>query len=145
MQNQVVLEQLQIAPADCELGMILINAEDPEQRWQGSAAAEEIGRLLPGGQAFVALYRSIPGVKPVGDRFYEQVRDNRYQLFGQRQSTYYSNYPSGMSSASDAANPPEDTNPPDAANPPDTPDTKRCQDFNLSGLEADSACSNCHL
>lgn len=96
MQNHTTLAQLQITPADCELGMILVNAEDPTSRWQGSAAAEEIGRLLPLGQPFVELYRSLPGVQWAGDRLYEQVRDNRYSLFGQRQSTYHSSYPAAV-------------------------------------------------
>jgi predicted DCC family thiol-disulfide oxidoreductase YuxK len=93
MQETQTLERFGITAQDCQLGMILINADAPEQRWQGSAAAEEIGRLQPLGAAFVAAYRALPGVKWMGDRVYEQVRDNRYQIFGQRQSTYYSPYP----------------------------------------------------
>lgn len=94
MQDQETLDRWQITAQDCELGMILINTDDPAQRWQGSAAAEEIGRLLPMGSMFVELYRLLPGVKWTGDRVYEQVRDNRYNLFGKRDSTYRSNYPS---------------------------------------------------
>ncbi len=93
MQDQKMLDRWQITSQDCELGMILIDADAPERRWQGSAAAEEIGRLLPIGAGFVELYRSLPGVKWTGDRLYEQVRDNRYTLFGQRDTTYHSNYP----------------------------------------------------
>lgn len=92
MQDNQTLQQWGITPQDCELGMILIDAEFPERRWQGSAAAEEIGRLLPLGGAFVAAYRSLPGVKWVGDRVYEQVRDNRYSWFGKRSSTYKTAY-----------------------------------------------------
>jgi len=92
MQDQQTLQQWGITPQDCELGMILINANVPEQRWQGSAAAEEIGRLLPFGSIFVDAYRSLPGVKWAGDRIYEQIRDNRYSLFGKRPNTYQSVY-----------------------------------------------------
>jgi predicted DCC family thiol-disulfide oxidoreductase YuxK len=92
MQDQPTLDRLGITAQDCELGMILIDAEQPSQRWQGSAAAEEIGRLLPLGSVFVEAYRALPGVKWLGDRTYEQVRDNRYSLFGKRSSTYRSAY-----------------------------------------------------
>ncbi len=95
MQDLVTLEQLGITAQDCEMGMILIDPNPPQTQWQGSAAAEEIGRLLPLGNGFVMAYRLIPGVKWVGDRTYEQVRDNRYQLFGKRDRTYYSTYFSG--------------------------------------------------
>jgi predicted DCC family thiol-disulfide oxidoreductase YuxK len=93
MQDQATLDRFGISPQDCELGVILINAEQPEQRWQGTAAAEEIGRLLPMGWVFVEAYRALPGVKWAGDRIYEQVRDNRYSLFGKRDTTYQSGYP----------------------------------------------------
>ena len=78
---------------DCELGMLLIDNEQPDRRWQGSSAAEEIGRLLPAGEVFVSAYRSLPGLKSVGDRVYEFVRDHRYQLLGKRGQTYTSAYP----------------------------------------------------
>lgn len=93
MQDEANLSKLGITAQDCEMGMILIDAKTPEIRWQGSAAAEEIGHLLPLGNGFVAAYRSLPGVKWSGDRIYEQVRDHRYTLFGQRDSTYQSAYP----------------------------------------------------
>ncbi|MDF0552263.1 DCC1-like thiol-disulfide oxidoreductase family protein [Kamptonema sp. UHCC 0994] len=93
MQNQEKLNNFEITPKDCEMGMILIDAKAPERRWQGSNAAEEIGRLLPAGNIFVATYRAMPGLKWVGDRIYEQVRDNRYTLFGKRSTTYESTYP----------------------------------------------------
>ncbi len=92
MQDESSLAQWGITPQDCEMGMILIDADAPQQRWQGSAAAEEIGRLLPMGEVFVNAYRSLPGLKWIGDRAYEQIRDNRYTLFGKRQSTYKSAY-----------------------------------------------------
>jgi predicted DCC family thiol-disulfide oxidoreductase YuxK len=92
MQDESSLQQWSITPQDCELGMILIDAAAPERRWQGSAAAEEIGRLLPLGDVFIAAYRSLPGLKWAGDRVYEQMRDNRYTLFGKRQSTYKTTY-----------------------------------------------------
>lgn len=93
MQDEALLRQFEITPQDCELGMLLIDAQSPEQRWQGSEAAEEIGRLLPLGAAFVQIYRAVPGFKWGGDRLYEHVRDNRYALFGQRRHTYQSHFP----------------------------------------------------
>ncbi len=92
MQDQETLSQWEITPEDCEQGMILIDANAVEKRWQGSAAAEEIGKLLPMGNIFVDTYRTIPGIKWVGDRIYEQIRDNRYTLFGKRTDTYKSAY-----------------------------------------------------
>jgi predicted DCC family thiol-disulfide oxidoreductase YuxK len=93
MQDQAGLDQFGVTAQDCELGMILIDNTSPDRRWQGSDAAEEIGRLLPLGGIFVAAYRSLPGIKWLGDRIYEQVRDNRYTLFGKRSTTYRSAYP----------------------------------------------------
>lgn len=95
MQDLKTLSQFGITSQDCEMGMILIDANAPERRWQGSEAAEEIGHLLPAGDAFVAAYRALPGVKWVGDRIYEQVRDNRYTIFGKRGTIYQSGYPIG--------------------------------------------------
>ncbi|MGL5083643.1 MAG: thiol-disulfide oxidoreductase DCC family protein [Microcoleaceae cyanobacterium] len=93
MQQLQGLEQLGITSTDCKLGMMLVDPENSTQRWQGSAAAEEIGRILPGGSLFVAAYRALPGLKWTGDRLYEQVRDHRYEWFGQRSDTYQSVYP----------------------------------------------------
>ena len=93
MQDQAGLAQFGITAPDCELGVILIDATHLDRRWQGTAAAEEIARLLPIASPLVAAYRSIPGIKAVGDRVYEQVRDNRYALFGKRETTYQSAYP----------------------------------------------------
>jgi predicted DCC family thiol-disulfide oxidoreductase YuxK len=95
MQDETTLQKFGITADDCQMGMILINTEKPEQRWQGSDAAEEIARLLPMGEALITAYRALPGVKWVGDRTYEQIRDNRYQWFGKRDSTYHSAYPIG--------------------------------------------------
>lgn len=92
MQDEQTLQRWGITPQDCELGMILIDGDQPRQRWQGSAAAEEIGRLLPMGDVFVTAYRGLPGFKWLGDRVYEQVRDNRYALFGKRKSVYQTAY-----------------------------------------------------
>ncbi|MEO0803619.1 MAG: DCC1-like thiol-disulfide oxidoreductase family protein [Cyanobacteria bacterium J06642_2] len=89
MQDEVTLQQWKVTAADCELGMILIDGAEPHHRWQGSDAAEEIGRRFPAGAAAVAIYRGIPGAKWIGDRVYEQVRDNRYAWFGRRAQTYY--------------------------------------------------------
>lgn len=93
MQDEKALSQFQITAQDCEQGMILLEADRPEQRWQGSAAAEEIGNLLPAGNLFVAAYRALLGLKWSGDCIYAQVRDNRYTLFGKRDRTYRSQYP----------------------------------------------------
>ena len=93
MQNSAALLPLGITAQDCEQGMIVVNAELLQQRWQGSDAAEEIGRILPMGKIFVDAYRALPGMKWLGDRAYVQIRDNRYTLFGKRASTYTSRYP----------------------------------------------------
>ena len=94
MQDMTTLARFGITEQDCELGMILIDNQQPDRRWQGSAAAEEISQLLPAGDVFVTAYRALPGVKFVGDRVYEFVRDHRYQLFGKRSETYQPTYPS---------------------------------------------------
>ncbi|MBR8827218.1 MAG: DUF393 domain-containing protein [Gomphosphaeria aponina SAG 52.96 = DSM 107014] len=92
MQDTATLKQFSISEADCALGMILIDATNPEKRWQGSEAAAEITRLLPMGNIFIAAYRSLPGIKWIGDRTYTQIRDHRYQWFGKRDATYYSTF-----------------------------------------------------
>ncbi len=93
MQDRATLDQFDISEADCALGMILIDADNPSQRWQGSDAAEEIARQLPLGAAPIEFYRALPGAKALGDRAYEQIRDNRYRWFGRREQTYQSAYP----------------------------------------------------
>jgi predicted DCC family thiol-disulfide oxidoreductase YuxK len=93
MQDEAGLQRYAVTAQDCEMGMILIDNAQPERRWQGSDAAEEIGRLLPMGSLFVNAYQSLPGLKGVGDRVYEQVRDNRYTWFGRRETIYQSRYP----------------------------------------------------
>jgi predicted DCC family thiol-disulfide oxidoreductase YuxK len=95
MQDEINLRQFNITSNDCQMGMILIDANQPEKRWQGSDAAEEIVRLLPNGNIFITPYRALPGMKWIGDKTYEQIRDNRYSWFGKRSSTYYSTYPFG--------------------------------------------------
>lgn len=95
MQEEEALQNFGVTPQDCEMGMILIDAKSPERRWQGSDAAEEIGRLLPVSDVLIGAYRAMPGLKWMGDRVYEQVRDHRYSLFGKRSSTYKSAYPVG--------------------------------------------------
>lgn len=93
MQDEAALQQWDITPADCGAGMILLNPDRPQaERWQGSDAAEEIGRRLPLGDAFVQAYRSLPGAKSTGDSFYRFIRDQRYNLFGRRDSVYESEY-----------------------------------------------------
>jgi predicted DCC family thiol-disulfide oxidoreductase YuxK len=95
MQDEDAFSQFGISGDDCQMGMILIDGKNPQQRWQGSDAAEEIVSLLPLGDAFIAAYRAIPGMKWTGDLVYEQVRDRRYNLFGKRDYTYHSQYPFG--------------------------------------------------
>lgn len=97
MQNEAILAKFGITPADCEMGMILINGNDPQQRWQGSNAAEEITQLLPLGELLIQTYRALPGAKWLGDRSYEKIRDRRYDWFGKREETYQSVYPFGCS------------------------------------------------
>lgn len=87
MQDRSGLASYGITPADCEAGMILIDTQNPARRWQGSEAAEEIASLLPLGEAFIAAYRAIPGMKWLGDRSYEQIRDHRYEWFGERKDS----------------------------------------------------------
>ena len=87
MQDRESLAVYGITPADCEAGMILIDTQNPDLQWQGSAAAEEIANLLPLGDAFIAAYRAIPGMKWLGDRSYEQIRDHRYEWFGERKNS----------------------------------------------------------
>ena len=57
MQDHEILSKLNITPKDCEWGMILIDVNAPEKRWQGSDAAEEIGRQwkIAGRRSRVAL------------------------------------------------------------------------------------------
>lgn len=93
MQDSPTLARYGITPTDCEAGMILIDRQAPDRRWQGSAAAEEIGRLLPLGNPFVQAYRALPGAKQVGDQVYAFVRDRRYDLFGKRSDRYDSAFP----------------------------------------------------
>jgi predicted DCC family thiol-disulfide oxidoreductase YuxK len=100
MQDEPTLKNFGVTSQDCKMGMILIDAASPERRWQGSDAAEEIGNLLPAGNIFVSAYRALPGMKWMGDRVYEQVRDNRYSWFGKRSSTYKSAYPVGCAATS---------------------------------------------
>ncbi|MEH1854834.1 MAG: DCC1-like thiol-disulfide oxidoreductase family protein [Nostoc sp.] len=92
MQDEQTLLGWGITAQDCEQGVILIDGNEPQRRWQGSNAAEKIGWLLPAGSIFVDTYRALPGMKWTGDRFYEQIRDNRYTIFGKRSSTYESAY-----------------------------------------------------
>jgi predicted DCC family thiol-disulfide oxidoreductase YuxK len=91
-----------ITAADCEAGMILLDNENVNLRWQGADAAEEIGRSLPLGHLFVSAYRSLPGVKTLGDGVYAQVRDNRYDWFGRRVENYRSGYPACAKGCEDA-------------------------------------------
>ena len=87
MQDKASLANYGVMPTDCDAGMILIDTDQPARRWQGSEAAEEIVRLLPLGKAFIVAYRAIPGMKWFGDRSYEQIRDHRYEWFGEREDS----------------------------------------------------------
>ena len=98
MQNESALSEFGITSEDCNMGMILIDGNQTDRRWQGSNAAEEIANLLPLGNIFIAAYRALPGMKGIGDKAYEQIRDNRYNWFGKRESTYNSAYPFGCNS-----------------------------------------------
>lgn len=93
MQDEATLARYGITAADCEAGMIVLDQTNPRRRWQGSEAAEEIGRLLPLVKGLVEVYRAVPGVKGGGDRLYAYIRDHRYQLFGQRRAVYQPTYP----------------------------------------------------
>ena len=95
MQEKNNLQELNITPEDCELGMIVINQENITERWQGHNAVEKIIELLPNSKLFMKAYNAIPGLKRLGEKTYLQVRDNRYKWFGNRQQTYYSSYPFG--------------------------------------------------
>ena len=92
MQDEETLATFGITSQDCEAGMLLLDLKHPGQRWQGSDAAEEIGRRLPTGQIFVQAYRALPGLKATGDQVYAFVRDNRYSIFGRRGEQYNSPY-----------------------------------------------------
>ena len=102
MQDTANLQKLEITEQDCQGGMILIDKQNPQRRWQGSDAAEEITRLLPLGNGFIAAYRAMPVMKSLGDSVYAQVRDHRYQWFGKRASTYFSACGSDCQSPIDA-------------------------------------------
>ena len=92
MQDDRTLNELGVTAADCEQGMMLIDADDLSRRWQGSEAAEAIGKLLPGVNLAIDLYQWVPGLKWLGDRGYLQIRDNRYAWFGKRDRTYLSTH-----------------------------------------------------
>ena len=93
MEDAVALVPFGLTPTDGEAGMILIDLAQPTRRWQGSDAAEEIGRQMPLLQGLIAAYRALPGAKPTGDRVYAYIRDHRYPIFGQRAQRYQSAHP----------------------------------------------------
>ncbi|MDG2991320.1 DCC1-like thiol-disulfide oxidoreductase family protein [Candidatus Synechococcus calcipolaris G9] len=88
MQAEAELERWQITPENCQGGMIILEGENPENRWQGSDAAEKIISLLPAGDGLMQVYRAVPWLKPSGDYLYGLIRDHRYEWFGQRQDCY---------------------------------------------------------
>lgn len=93
MQDTAALAPFGLTAADGAAGMILLDLAEPSRRWQGSDAAEEIGRQMPLLQGLVAAYRALPGAKSAGDQVYAYIRDHRYQLFGQRADLYQPAYP----------------------------------------------------
>ncbi|MCS7031230.1 MAG: DCC1-like thiol-disulfide oxidoreductase family protein [Gloeomargarita sp. SKYG116] len=88
MQDEAALRQWGVAPDDCQQGMILIDTHQPERRWQGTAALEQLASFIPGVAPLVAVYRQIPGLKALGDACYAQIRDHRYEWFGERPDVY---------------------------------------------------------
>ena len=54
MQDTETLSHFGITAQDCEKGVDLLHSQDWGQRWQGSAAIEEIVNLLPLGEAVIA-------------------------------------------------------------------------------------------
>jgi len=95
MQDERALQAWDVSPQACALGMVAIDAQAPERRWQGSEAAELIAQQLPLAREAIAAYLAVPGLKRWGDRAYAQIRDRRYAWFGQRERTYRSAYPVG--------------------------------------------------
>lgn len=93
MQDETTLAQWHITAADCQAGMILLDPSNPQAYVQGSVAAEEITRVLPGGKGLIAAYRNWATLKGLGDVTYETLRDQRYTWFGARTQTYHSRYP----------------------------------------------------
>lgn len=89
MQESETLTFLQITVKEMDHGVILLKGKE---KFQGTAAIQAIGEILPGGRVLVDLYTQLPGAKSVGDQGYSWVKDNRYQLFGQC-PTYRSDYP----------------------------------------------------
>jgi predicted DCC family thiol-disulfide oxidoreductase YuxK len=92
MQDEKALSYWQITPSDCQAGMIVIDNAEPNRRWQGAAAAEQLATVFPLAAPLLAIYRQVPGVKPLGEQVYAQVRDNRYAWFGGREGLYESVY-----------------------------------------------------
>ncbi len=95
MQDQETLDIFNVTAKDCEMGMILVDRNNPMCRWQGSEAAEEIVQRLPMGASLINAYRALFPLKALGDAAYIQIRDHRYQLFGKRDRTYHTAYPIG--------------------------------------------------
>lgn len=88
MQDEAALAQWGITPVTCQQGVILIDQNRPERRWQGTAALEQLASLLPGVAPVVAAYQRLPGLKAIGDACYVQIRDHRYEWFGERSEVY---------------------------------------------------------
>ena len=85
MQDQAGLATWQIEPESCGAGMVLLEMANPTRKWQGTAAAEQIAEVFPIANLLVSAYRALPGLKQLGDRAYAQIRDHRYQWFGERE------------------------------------------------------------
>lgn len=105
MQDRDTLRKFGITPEDCEWGVILLDSQDWGQRWQGTQAIEKVVSLLPLGDAFLGAYQAIPGLRWVGDRTYEQIRDHRYDWFGRRTADHHTPYPVVCSRRNDRSEP----------------------------------------
>jgi predicted DCC family thiol-disulfide oxidoreductase YuxK len=88
MQDETALATWGITPSTCAQGMILLDTRNPDQRWQGSTAVEQLATLVPGMATWVEAYRGMTGLKSWGDAGYAQIRDHRYEWFGRRATVY---------------------------------------------------------
>ncbi|MEN9216317.1 MAG: DCC1-like thiol-disulfide oxidoreductase family protein [Gloeomargarita sp. HHBFW_bins_162] len=88
MQDEAALAEWGITPDTCAQGMIVIDQTQPAHRWQGSEAVEQMARLIPGIAPLVDWYRGMTALKSLGDSCYAQIRDHRYEWFGQREQVY---------------------------------------------------------
>ncbi|APB34437.1 hypothetical protein GlitD10_2108 [Gloeomargarita lithophora Alchichica-D10] len=88
MQDEMALAAWGITPTTCAEGMIVLDQTHPHQYWQGSAAVEQIARLVPGVAPWVERYQGVSALKSWGDAGYAQIREHRYAWFGERAEVY---------------------------------------------------------